>query len=137
MNAIIFSGNSDIGTSIGLGFAIPINRVKTVVNDILEHGSVQRDIWQAIQYNDVTPYIAYYLRMNKAVGVIVSDVDRDSPWDNAGLEPEDVILEISGMKIQNSKDIESLKKKLHLKTGDALQLKVFRNRRIYSAEVKY
>jgi len=137
MNAIIFSGRSDIGTSIGLGFAIPINRVETVVKDILEHGSVQRDIWQSIQYNDVTPYLAYYLRMDKAVGVIVSDVDRDSPWDNAGLEPEDVILEINGAKIQNSKDMELQKKKLKLKKGGVLQLKVFRNRRIYSADVKY
>ncbi|RLD13169.1 2-alkenal reductase [candidate division KSB1 bacterium] len=136
MNAIIVSGSSDIGTSIGLGFAIPINRVKAVVNDILEHGSVQRDIWQSIQYNDVTPYIAYYLGMNKAIGVIVSDVDRDSPWDRAGLEPEDVILEINSVKIQNSKDMERQKKKWNLKKGDVLQLKVFRNRRIYTAEVK-
>lgn len=137
MNAIIVSGSSNTGTSIGLGFAIPVNRIKSVVNDIIEHGSVQRDIWQTIQYNDVTPYLAYYLHMTKAVGVIVSDVDRDSPWDRAGLEPEDVILEINGAKIQNSRDMELQKKKLHLKKGDVLQLKVFRNRRIYSADVKY
>jgi serine protease Do len=137
MNAFIYSGSSNAGTSIGLGFAIPVNRVKIVVNDILEYGSVQRDLWQSIQFNDVTPVIAHYLRMNQAVGVIVSDVDRDSPWEEAGLEPEDVIIEINGEPIQNSKDIEKLKNKLSLKKGDAAALKVYRNRKIYSAEVKY
>jgi len=136
MNAFIYSGNQNYGTSIGLGFAIPVNRIKTVVAEILEHGSVPRDIWQSIQVNDVTPYIAYYLGMNRAVGVIVSDVEPRSPWDEAGLEPEDVILEIEGVTIQNSADVDRLKKKLRLKKGDLLTLKVYRNHRIYSAEVK-
>ena len=136
MNAFIYSGNQNYGTSIGLGFAIPVNRIKTVVAEILEHGSVPRDIWQSIQVNDVTPYIAYYLGMNRAVGVIVSDVEPRSPWDEAGLEPEDVILEIEGVTIQNSADVDRMKKKLRLKKGDLLTLKVYRNHRIYSAEVK-
>ncbi len=136
MNSFIYSGSSDIGASIGLGFAIPSNRAKAVVDDILKHGSVQRDIWQSIQFNDVTPYIAYYLGMGQATGVIVSDVDRNSPWDKAGLEPEDVILEIEGYTVRNTKDVEKLKKKLRLKKGELLHLKVYRNHRIYSAEVR-
>ncbi len=136
INSFIYSGSSNIGASIGLGFAIPINRVKSVADDILKHGAVQRNIWQSLQVNDVTPYIAYYLDMPRATCVIVSDVDRNSPWDKAGLEPEDVMLEIDGTTIQSTKDVEKIKKKLRLKKGDALRLKVYRNHRIYSAEVK-
>jgi len=135
INSFIYSGDYRLGTNIGLAFAIPINRVKASLQEIIEHGRVQRDIWASIQYNDVTPYIAYYLDMSQSVGVIISQVDRNSPWDEAGLEAEDVILEINNQTIRNSQDVDKLKETLSLSKGEELNLRVYRNRRVYRAKV--
>ena len=137
MNAFIYSGSENIGTSIGLGFALPINRVKVVAEDLLRHGSVPRDFWAGIQYQDITNTIAFLLRMKSTDGVIITDVERNSPWDEAGLEAEDVILEIEGRQVRSSSDLDQLKNRLKLASGDELDLAVYRNRRIYKARVKF
>ncbi len=137
MNAFIYSGNENYGTSIGLGFAIPINRIKDVKDDLIEHGSVPRNFWSGIQYQDITPTIAYLLNMKSREGVIITDVERDTPWDEAGLDAEDVILEISGRRIRSSSDIDDVKSNLKLSSGDQVELTVYRNRRIYRAIVSF
>ena len=137
MNAFIYSGNDNVGTSIGLGFAIPINKVKSVKDDLLEHGSVPRDVWAGMQYQDVSPMIAQLLYMKTHDGIILTDVERGSPWDEAGLDAEDVILEISGRRIRSADEFESLKSKLNFSSGDELELTVYRNRRIYRAVVSF
>jgi len=137
MNAFIYSGNDNIGTSIGLGFAIPVNRIKTVKDQLLEHGSVPHDFWSGIQYQDLSPMIAFLLDLKSSDGIIITVVGRGTPWDDAGLESEDVILEIGGQRIHSSKDIDSLKKKMRFSAGDELELTVYRNRRIYRAVVKF
>ena len=136
INTFIYS---NVGGGLGtpLGFAIPVNRVKAVVADILKYGSVQRDWWTQIQFDDLTPMIAFYLNLNSTDGVIVTNVERKSPWQEAGLESEDVIFEIEGKAIKSKKDIELLKSRIRLKKGDTLSMKVYRNRRIYRAEVTF
>ncbi len=136
MNAFIYSGNNNIGTSIGLGFAIPANKVKSVKDDLLAHGSVPRNVWSSIQYQDVSPMIAYLLNMKNHDGVIITNVERASPWDEAGLDAEDVILEIGGRRIQSDDDVENIKQK-KFSSGDELELTVYRNRRIYRAVVTF
>ncbi|MBN1558690.1 trypsin-like peptidase domain-containing protein [candidate division KSB1 bacterium] len=137
MNAFIFTGSQDIGTSIGLGFALPINRVKEVAQELLTHGSIPKDLWSGLQYQDITNSMALLLRLNSTQGVIVTDVERNSPWDDAGLQAEDVILEINGNRLRSSAEFDGLKESLKLKVGDELELTVYRNRRIYSARVKF
>lgn len=137
MNAFIYSGNNDVGTSIGLGFAIPVNRLKSVKEDLLLHGSVPRNYWSSIQYQDLSPMIAYLLNMKSREGVIITDVERGSPWDEAGLDAEDVILEIGGRRIRSSDDVEKLKNNVKFSSGDELELTVYRNRRIYRAVVSF
>ncbi|MBN1478852.1 PDZ domain-containing protein [candidate division KSB1 bacterium] len=138
MNAFIYSGSSSgIATNIGLGFAIPINRVKDVMTDLLKHGAVPRDFWTGIQYQDITSVIAFFLNMNSTDGVIITDVERNSPWDEAGLEIEDVILRIEDIEIRSSKNVDALKERLTLHSGAELELTVYRNRRIYRALVKF
>jgi serine protease Do len=136
MNAFIYSGNNNVGTSIGLGFAIPVNTVKSVKDDLLEHGSVPRDVWAGVQYQDVSPMIADLLNMKSHDGIIITDVERGSPWDEAGLDAEDVILEIGGRRIESATDVENIKKK-KISSGDELELTVYRNRRIYRAVVSF
>ncbi len=136
INTFIYSGNDGIGTNIGLGFAIPINRVKSVLDDLMKHGSVKRNVWMSIQYRNISPTVAFYLGLRSTDGVIVTDVERKSPWEQAGLEAEDIILEVEGESIRSVADIERIKEKLNLDKGDSIELKVYRNRRIYRAIVK-
>ncbi|MDZ7370024.1 MAG: trypsin-like peptidase domain-containing protein [candidate division KSB1 bacterium] len=135
INTFIYTSGST--GSVGVGFAIPINRVRLIAADLIKYGSVQRDIWTQIQFDDITPMVAYYLRLPTTDGVIVTNVERNSPWQEAGLEAEDVILEIEGKAIRSKKDVEKLKTLLKPRKGEVITLKVYRNRRIYRAEVKF
>lgn len=135
INTFIYTSGST--GSVGVGFAIPINRVRLIAADLIKYGSVQRDIWTQIQFDDITPMVAYYLRLPTTDGVIVTNVERNSPWQEAGLEAEDVILEIEGKAIRSKKDVEKLKTSLKPRKGEVITLKVYRNRRIYRAEVKF
>lgn len=138
MNAFIYSGSrGGAATNIGLGFAIPIDRVKNVMTDLLTHGAVPRDFWTGIQYKDITSVIAFFLELTSTDGVIITDVERNSPWDEAGLEIEDVILKIGDNQIRSSKEVHALRGKLNLRRGMELELTVYRNRRIYRALVKF
>jgi serine protease Do len=137
INTFIYSNGGSEGGNIGLGFAIPVNRVKTVLNDILKYGSVQRDLWTRIQFDDISPTVAFYLRLNTTDGAIVTNVEPNSPWQEAGLESEDVIFEIDGKAVKSKRDIERIKSQLKLTKGDVLSLKVYRNRRVYRADVAF
>lgn len=136
INTFIFSGSGSTGTNIGLGFAIPINEVKLVLDDLIKHGGVQRDIWESIQFDNITPTIAYYLRMTSTDGVIVTDIEKNSPWEEAGLEIGDVITEIKNRTIISLNDLEKIKS-VKIQPGQKLEMKVFRNGRKYKAEVQF
>jgi S1-C subfamily serine protease len=103
VNTAILSGT---GGTIGIGFAIPSNMVRKVVEQLLEHGDVQRGrIGIAIQ--DVTPALSQALELTADRGALVTQVEPDSPSEKAGIEPGDVIVEINGKAIDSSSDLRN------------------------------
>jgi len=103
VNTAILSGT---GGNIGIGFAIPSNMVRKVVEQLLEHGDVQRGrIGIAIQ--DVTPALAQALELTADRGALVTQVEPGSPSEKAGIEPGDVIVEINGKAIDSSSDLRN------------------------------
>jgi serine protease DegQ len=103
VNTAILSGT---GGNIGIGFAIPSNMVRKVVEQLLEHGDVQRGrIGIAIQ--DVTPALSQALELTADRGALVTQVEPDSPSEKAGIEPGDVIVEINGKAIDSSSDLRN------------------------------
>ena len=103
VNTAILSGT---GGNIGIGFAIPSNMVRKVVEQLLEHGDVQRGrIGIAIQ--DVTPGLSQALELAADRGALVTQVEPGSPSEKAGLEPGDVIVEINGKAIDSSSDLRN------------------------------
>jgi len=103
VNTAILSGT---GGNIGIGFAIPSNMVRKVVDQLLEHGDVQRGrIGIAIQ--DVTPALAQALELGTDSGALVTQVEPGSPAEKAGLEAGDVIVEINGKPIDSSSDLRN------------------------------
>jgi len=118
---------------IGYGFAIPINRVKSIVDELQKKGKVERNFWTGMEVNIVDQRIAKYFGLKTAEGVIISDIKKNSPAEKAELKVGDIILEINGEKIQNEETIISIIN--DAKAGDVLSLKIYRDRKTFDANL--
>jgi serine protease Do len=127
MNTFIYTSGKENSGSIGLGFAIPINRIKRVFDDLKKYGEVNRRWTSGLRVEDLTPLVARYFRLKTEHGVIVTEVDKDSPAARAGLEVGDVIIQANGQKIKNRSDIWTVIEDSDLRGGDVLNLTVLRD----------
>jgi S1-C subfamily serine protease len=91
----------------GIGFAIPINAVKNIMDDLIKKGKIVRP-WVGVYMRNVDKEIADYLNLPVAQGVVVVDVAEDSPAANARLEKYDVIRKIEGQTVKDSKQLADL-----------------------------
>ena len=107
----------------GIGFAIPINVVKEVLDDLINKGGVQK-AWVGIYYGELTDSIANQLRLPDNKGVIVSDVVKDSPAAEAGLQAWDVIRRINDKDIFTLNDVADEIEKHE--PGDEILVTVYR-----------
>jgi len=90
----------------GIGFAVPINTVKSILNDLIENGHVTRP-WLGISTVKLNPRIASFYRLPIVRGALIVNVEPYSPADNAGLRRGDIIEEIDGNKIESPSQISS------------------------------
>ncbi len=121
INTAILSGG---GGNQGIGFAIPINMAKYVMDQILKHGKVVRG-YIGVGIQDVTPELARAFHVPSEKGALVSNVDSSSPGGKAGLQRGDVITAINGEAVQGAND---LRLKVGTMTpGTTVHLKVNRN----------
>lgn len=97
INSALASNN---GGNVGIGFAIPINLAKRVVEDLVASGKVAR-AYIGILPQEITPDIMESFQLKEVSGVLVSKVEKDSPAEKAGLEVGDVILEINAEKVSS------------------------------------
>jgi serine protease Do len=121
VNAVIYTPNQG---SIGLGFAIPINRVKTIVAELRKSGKIERNFWTGLEIQAVDGRIARYFGLDKVEGVIVSDVKKKSPADRSGFRVGDIILMVNGERINDEASLIAVVNEG--KTGDTLAVKVMR-----------
>ncbi|HEY5536361.1 MAG TPA: trypsin-like peptidase domain-containing protein [Ignavibacteria bacterium] len=124
MNTIIFTGSNYSSGSIGVGFAISINRVKRIMEDIKANGKIDRNYNPGFKIQPIDDRLAKYYNLNTKQGVIVVQVLKGGNADNAGLKPEDIILEANGEKIRNEQDLILIIN--DLRTGDTVKLKIMR-----------
>ncbi len=94
------------GGFMGIGFAIPSNLARKVMNDILTKGHVVRG-WLGVYIQNVDKKLAEALGMEKPMGVVVSGVQKDSPAEKAGLKVEDVIIKFNGKKVKNTVELST------------------------------
>lgn len=106
MNAMIFStANSRMGAgSIGIGFAIPINRVKKVIGLLKKNKTIDRDFSMGITIKELDENIIDYLDLDETRGVVIFEMRSNSLADKYELQPGDVILEIDGNRILREED---------------------------------
>ncbi len=121
VNTAIFSPS---GGSVGIGFAIPSDVAKGVIQQLKDHGKVTRG-WIGVQIQPVTQDIADSLGMKQDKGALVAKVEKDSPAAAAGVKDGDVITSVNGQPVSDSHDLARKIAELGPK-ADA-QLGIFRN----------
>lgn len=134
MNTIIFTGSQFTQGSIGVGFAISINRVKRILDELRASGKIDRNYNVGFRIQGIDDQIAKYLGLTDKNGVVVTQVQKGSESDNAGLKPEDVIIEANGVKIRSEQDL--IIEVNDMKVGDTLKLKILRSGDEKNIEIK-
>ena len=130
VNSSIFSSS---GGSVGLGFAIPIERAVRVADEIIKSGTVRR-AWVGLDVQGATAMREW----KSQGGVVVAGVAPDGPAARAGVRKNDVLIEANGRRLRNYLDWEAVKLDLHV--GDAVQVTVrsgsgTRSRRIVTGDL--
>lgn len=108
----------------GIGFAIPINMAKTILEDLKTKGKVTRG-WLGISIQNISDDIAKNMNYKNKGGVLVSDVFKDDPADKTGIKVGDIITEINGKFIKDSQDL--LLTIASLRVGEKANIKVWRD----------
>jgi len=130
INTAIYSRT---GGSVGIGFAIPANMVKLVVDSALDGGSLVRP-WLGLTGQAVTAETAQSLGLERPAGVVVSEVFPGGPADGAGLKPGDVIISIDGFEIH---DPQGLRYRVATQPlGKKIKVSYLRGGQARTAEVK-
>ena len=122
INTAILTGGS--GGNQGIGFAIPINMAKYVMQEILKHGKVVRG-YIGIGIQEVTPALAKSFNAPAEKGALISNVDPNSPGAKAGLQRGDVIEDLNGEPVTGPNDLRL--KVATLAPGTVVRFKVSRN----------
>lgn len=124
MNTLIYTGNSMAGGNIGLGFAIPINKVKKIFDQLKKDGKIERNYNIGVRVQTVDQNIAQYFKLKKAEGVIVVNLDKGAEADKAGIKAEDIILSVNDEKISSDADFWGIITEMNI--GDKIRLKILR-----------
>tara|TARA_X000000368_G_scaffold256041_1_gene202360 strand:+ start:412 stop:1818 length:1407 start_codon:yes stop_codon:yes gene_type:complete len=112
--------------SIGIGFSIPSNSAKLVIDQLIEFGETKRG-WLGVRIQDVTNEIADVEKLDSPRGALVASVAENSPSEKGGIKAGDIILEFDGQKIQEMKQLPTIVAKT--KVGKKVVLKIWRNKK--------
>lgn len=132
INTLIFTAGVS-QAYIGYGFALPVNRVKGIVEELQSKGKVERNFWTGIDVRPVDAQIARYFGLKQAQGVIVSDIQKNSPAEKAGIQVADIIVEVNGERIVSNESMVGVMRES--KAGDTWKLKIYRDKKIIPIEL--
>jgi len=132
MNTLIYTAGSQ--GSIGLGFAIPINKVKRIVNELKKNGKIDRDFEIGMRIQGIDESIAKYYHLDRTRGVIITNVYPGTPADKAGLQPGDIILKIDKYIINNEDTVFGVF--FEFRTGQVVNLEIVRDGDILNRKMK-
>ena len=119
--------------SIGIGFSIPSNSAKKVINQLIEFGETKRG-WLGVRIQVVTQEIADAEKLDKPRGALVASVAENSPSKNAGIKDGDIILEFNGTMIKEMKELPKIVAQTEV--GKIEEVKVWRNKKEIIKKIK-
>ena len=112
--------------SIGIGFSIPSNSAKIVIDQLIEFGETKRG-WLGVRIQDVTKEIAQVEKLDEPRGALVASVAENSPSDKAGVKAGDIILEFNGEKIKVMKELPMIVARTEV--GKKVKVKIWRDKK--------
>ncbi|MBX3007945.1 MAG: trypsin-like peptidase domain-containing protein [Melioribacteraceae bacterium] len=123
LNTLIYTAQGSSG-NVGVGFAIPVNKIKRVIDELKQDGKVNRNFWTGLNILTIDENLAktYGLKSNR--GVIITQVSQNSPAQKAGIQVEDIILGIDNYKITDENTLISVINEY--RTDDTIELKILR-----------
>lgn len=130
INTVIYTKS---GGSQGIGFAIPSNLTKQVMQDLIQHGRVIRG-WLGIEVQELTPQLAESFGMSDTRGLIIAGIFRNGPAHQAGIQPGDIMIAINDQPIRDRRT--SMDQIAKYKPGDEISIDVIRNDQQLSLTVK-
>src|ERR1700733_4690323 len=121
INSAILSGS---GGNIGIGFAIPVNMAKGVMDQLIKYGQVKRGVL-GVNIYDVTPDVAKEFGLNEASGALVAGVAQGSAAEHAGIKTGDIIISINGTPIKSASELRNTIGMLRI--GDKVEIGLLRD----------
>ncbi len=134
MNTLIFTGGNGSQGSIGLGFAIPIDKIKRIVSELKENGKIDRDFDPGMRIQTIDQQIADYYKLNDTRGVIVTQILPDSPAKKAGLKVGDIILQVESYRINDDQTIIGVFQEF--RKGQIVSLQILRDNKSMTIKMK-
>jgi serine protease Do len=122
-----------IASGTGIGFAIPANLASGIIAQLKSDGEVTRG-WLGVAIQDLTGEMAEYYGLKDRKGVLVADVFKGDPADEAGIQAKDIILEVNGQPIETSRQLTAMI--AGLKVGEQAKVEIFRNGKTQTFQIK-
>ena len=124
MNTLIFTAQGSSG-NVGVSFAIPINKIERIVDELKSKGKVERDFWTGLKILTINEQLAKTYKLSASRGVIITEVQKNSPAQKAGLQIEDIIIGVDGFRINDENTLGGIIQEY--RTGDDVNFKVLRD----------
>lgn len=136
INTFIFTGSGISQGSIGIGFAIPINRARAIAEELKTTGRIDRDFSTGLQVQPLTDQLARYLSIPFNEGVIIVEIASGSAAEKAKLNVGDAIVKVEGQDVKNSRDILRIIEEEDIRPNQKLRLRIWRAGKYLNKTVK-
>ncbi len=133
MNTLIYNPNG-VQSNVGVGFAIPINRVKRIITQLKEYGKVDRNFNIGMKIQPVDETIAKYYNLQSTRGVMISEILPNTPAAKAGLKEGDIILQVNDFLINDEQTLVGVFQQFS--AGDTITIKILRDNKILTKQMK-
>ena len=135
MNTFMYTSSRYEEGSVGIGFAIPINRIKNLLNDLKNNKMIDRNFWIGIRVQNLSELISRKMDYSGTDGVLISHIDRGSPAEEAGLQLGDIVTEIAGKNVVNETQVKDIIYNGDLMVGDELEFRVWRDGKSFNTKL--
>lgn len=132
INTFIFTGGTGSGF-VGLGFAIPSNRIDRIISQLLSSGSVMLDYNPGMEFTGMTEQLVYRYRLPYVQGLLVTSVNKDGPAYECGIMPGDIILKIGEERVVSEMHAWALLREY--REGEEMNIELLRDNTRYETEM--
>jgi len=136
INTFIISGSSNEKTSVGIGFAIPINRVKMILPDLKKIGRIDRISHIGLEVENINILVAKMLGISPGDGVIVSRIQKKGPAWEKGIKVGDVIVGVNGYRVHNTREFQQVINSIDIINNSVIKFKIFRDEHLIDKSIE-